>query len=112
MRNRSQAIGQGDGRSNSTYAKVLLDHGYIVDTSVTPHVSWREYLGNPKGNGGPDFTTAPELPYFLDENDVCAQGKTRLLEVPMTVMTGSRAEESIRSMLPDGSVLRESVGAG
>lgn len=81
---------------NEAYAKVLLDLGYMVDTSVTPHVSWRAYYGDPKGNGGPDFTHAPELPYFLDGG---------LLEVPMTIMTGGPAAESIRSLLPRGSVL-------
>jgi hypothetical protein len=89
---------------NEVYARALLDLGYVVDTSVTPHVSWREYFGDPKGNGGPDFSAAPELPYFLSEHDVRVPGSTRLLEVPMTILTGGPAAESIRTMLPTGSV--------
>ena len=80
---------------NQAYAKALLDLGYIVDTSVTPHVSWRACFGDPKGSGGPDFSAAPELPYIMEGG---------LLEVPMTILTGGPAAESVRGLLPRGSV--------
>jgi hypothetical protein len=42
------------------YARLLLEHSYMVDCSVTPHVSWRGTMGDPKGNGGSDYSGFPE----------------------------------------------------
>jgi hypothetical protein len=71
---------------NAIYARLLVEHGYKVDTSITPHVSWAKYLGDPKGSGGPDFRHFPELPYFVDLNQICQPGDSSLLEVPLTVI--------------------------
>jgi hypothetical protein len=61
----------------------LLRLGYIVDCSVTPLVTWTD----PGAIGrGPDFRTAPARPYFLDAEDATREGRTRLLEVPMTIV--------------------------
>jgi hypothetical protein len=70
---------------NEVYVKALIDHGYRVDCSVTPHLSWRKYAGAPDGAGGPDFTNYPETAYFLDPNDISRPGQSSLLEVPLTV---------------------------
>jgi hypothetical protein len=70
-----------DGR----YAAMLLDEGYRVDCSVTPGVDWRGNPGDPRGNGGSDYTGFPERPYFL--SDIPRPATGALLEVPMT--TGS-----------------------
>ena len=62
-------------------ADTLMDLGYTVDTSVTPHVSWRAI-------GGPDFRAAPEQPYFMQSPD----GQKRLLEIPISITFLSRID--------------------
>lgn len=70
-----------DGR----VARALIQRGYLVDCSVTPSVSWAHYKGNPKGNGGSDYTDFPYNPYFMDLNDIKQSSQTPLLQVPMTI---------------------------
>jgi hypothetical protein len=70
---------------NEVYARALIDHGYLVDGSVTPHVSWKGYPGDPNGAGGTDFTNFPEQAYFLDPRDIRRRGASTLLEIPVTV---------------------------
>src|SRR5438552_1378607 len=36
---------------NEAYARILVEQGYRVDCSVSPHVSWRRIKGNPRGAG-------------------------------------------------------------
>lgn len=67
------------------YARMLLDHGYKVDCSVTPHVSWASRMGDPKGSGGSVYRDSPETPYFTDPEDPRLPGNSALLEVPMTI---------------------------
>jgi hypothetical protein len=71
---------------NCTYAKILIEKGYLVDCSVTPHVSWSTSLGDPKQKGGPDYSNFPELPYFIDPEDISKPGNSKLLEIPVTSM--------------------------
>jgi hypothetical protein len=71
---------------NAVYARLLVEHGYRVDCSVTPHLSWAEHLGDPRGRGGPDFTSFPETPYFLDLDRIDRPGVSPLLEVPVSVI--------------------------
>ena len=70
-----------DGR----YAAMLLREGYLVDCSVTPGVNWSANAGDPQGQGGSDYTSFPESPYFLSPIDVSVPSQGMLLEVPMTV---------------------------
>jgi hypothetical protein len=70
-----------DGR----YAAMLIDEGYRVDCSVTPGVDWRGNPGDPRGNGGSDYTAFPERPYFLNPTDISVPATSGLLEVPMTI---------------------------
>jgi hypothetical protein len=70
-----------DGR----YAAMLLDEGYRVDCSVSPGLDWRGTLGDPRGNGGTDYTHFPHDPYFLSPTDISAPTNAGLLEVPMTI---------------------------
>jgi hypothetical protein len=70
---------------NATYAKILLGHGYRVDCSVTPHVSWRDVKGYADGPGGTDYRGFPSEPYFIDPEDIRSAGSSSLLEVPMTI---------------------------
>ena len=48
---------------NIHVAKSLLDYGYLVDSSVTPFVSWASQKGLHHGQGGPDFISSPPFPY-------------------------------------------------
>jgi hypothetical protein len=70
---------------NEIYAQVLEDAGYLVDCSVTPHVSWEKHIGDPKGNGGTDYSQFPDEAYFLDLKNIAKAGNSKLLEVPMTI---------------------------
>ncbi len=69
------------------YARILVDHGYRVDCSVTPHVSWVSTLGDPAGNGGTDFSGFPDVAYYIDLNDIRRPGDSPLLELPMTIVS-------------------------
>lgn len=71
---------------NETYARALVEMGYRVDSSVTPHTSWRRDLGDPAQGGGPDYTRFPEEAYFLDLEDVSSPGGSPMLEVPLTIV--------------------------
>lgn len=55
-------------------ARSLLELDYLVDTSVTPHISWRNI-------NGPDFREFPEQPYFIKSADK----EGGLLEVPVSI---------------------------
>lgn len=54
--------------------------GYCVDTSVTPHIEWKE------PNGSADFRRAPTQPYFPVPGTIDEAGSQRgILEVPVTM---------------------------
>lgn len=67
---------------DAAYVRALVDNGYVVDCSVTPHRSWRQSKGDPAGTGGPDHSGAPERPYYIE----LKPGEPGLLELPMTIM--------------------------
>ena len=69
---------------DATYAQLLVDHGYRVDCSVTPDLSWASSPGDPRGGGGPDFTGFPTSPYRLDLEDIRRPGSSPLVELPVT----------------------------
>lgn len=75
---------------NATYARLLVEHGYLIDCSVTPHVSWRSHLGDPNGTGGGNYVGFPATPYFVDLTNISRPGPSRLLEVPVSVIPTSR----------------------
>ena len=81
-----------------TYAKVLVDEGYLVDCSVTPGVSWLTEPGDPTGSGGTDYTSYPDCAYFVDLDDLRRPGTSSLLEVPMT--TRARRRHALLAYLP------------
>jgi hypothetical protein len=82
------------------YAGLLIEEGYFVDCSVTPHISWRANKGDPRGNGGADYTTFPEEPYFVDPRDIRRPGSSPLLEVPLTVIPRPRSWRMAERLLP------------
>ena len=71
---------------DETYAQCLIENGYLVDCSVTPHVSWKSSPGMPSVAGGTDFTSFPERPYRIDPCDIKRPGQSPLLELPMTIV--------------------------
>lgn len=67
------------------YVKILIDEGYGVDCSVTPHVNWRPHQG--AHAEGPDYRRFPAGPYFMDPDRIDRPGESPLLQVPLTVQT-------------------------
>jgi len=70
---------------NETYAQILIEHGYQVDCSVTPSVSWKQIKGDPKQSGGTDYKKYPSTAYFIDPNDISKPGQSSLLEIPVSI---------------------------
>ena len=75
---------------NAAYARMLVEHGYRVDCSVTPNISWKKKLGDPKQSGGTDFSSFPHEAYYLDLDDIRRPGDSPLLELPMTILREER----------------------
>jgi len=75
---------------NDTYAQTLIKRSFLVDCSVTPHISWQSHPGDPSKSGGPDYTGFPDKAYFVDPQDVSKEGTSLLLEVPVTVLPRKR----------------------
>jgi hypothetical protein len=96
---------------SGTYVRVLVDAGYHVDCSVTPHVDWRRTMGDPSGTGGPDFRGFPESAYFIDPDTISRPGASPLLEVPMTIVRlyDSPWAHSLRASLGRVPYVRRSV---
>jgi hypothetical protein len=89
---------------------VLLELGYIVDTSVTPLID----RSHDKGvrDHGPDFRRAPVAPYRLAANDICAEGDSRLWEVPVTIVHVSDAMQKSATARWAWSKVRGGRGSG
>jgi hypothetical protein len=84
---------------NSCYARLLVEHGYLVDCSVTPRVSWANVPGDPNGSGGTDYSLYPSHPYFMDLDRIDREGDSPLLEVPVSIVSESGRLQWLR---PDG----------
>ena len=65
---------------NREVAKALLENSYLVDSSVTPFVSWTSHRGLPGGSGGPDFLDFTPYPFSYD----LPEGS--LKEIPVTIV--------------------------
>jgi hypothetical protein len=76
---------------NTTYARVLAEEGYDIDCSVTPYISWKTTVGDPTRDGGPDYSDFSEEPYFVDFEDISRPGNSRLLEIPVTIISKKSA---------------------
>jgi hypothetical protein len=95
---------------SATYARLLLERGYRVDCSVTPYVSWRWKVGDPRRTGGTDFSDFPDCAYFLDAEDISRAGSSKLLEVPVTTMPPEPAVRSlVGSVLPSSRLMASAV---
>ncbi len=85
---------------DSRYARLLIEAGYRVDCSVTPHVNWRGHRGAPGGKGGTDYTDYPEWPYYLDPQHPERPGRSTLLELPVTILPSRPGVDRWRRLLP------------
>lgn len=96
---------------DARYARMLAELGYRADCSVTPHVSWADQRGDPRGAGGTDYTGFPERPYFLDLTDIARPGASPLLEAPMSVVkrTWPAPVERLRSATAGLRLARRAV---
>lgn len=65
---------------DANLAEVLTENSYLVDSSVTPFVSWEEHSGIPGGKGGPDFIDNLPLPAIYNFNG------GSLVEIPITIL--------------------------
>lgn len=65
---------------NDRVARALIKNSYIVDSSVTPFISWAGNKGISDKNGGPDFSDKLPFPYtiYLDDSGI--------LEIPVTIL--------------------------
>lgn len=88
---------------DSRYARLLVEHGYRVDCSVTPRVSWAETPGDPAGEGGTDYTRFPDRPYFMDLDSIDREGDSPLLEVPVSIV--ERQPPRVAWLRPEGGNL-------
>ena len=91
---------------NDNYAQSLSDYGYKVDCSVTPLRSWENTTGNPNGNGGSDYVSHPNQPYWITSID--NNKKNILLEVPVTIISGNKRINYLidNSMIPRKWMIR------
>lgn len=100
---------------NETYARLLAEHGYLVDSSVTPHISWRRDSA-PADLAAPDYSGFPETPYFVDLDDLRLRGASQLLEVPVTTCRAPFGDDAavapyfVRWLRPNGRNLRGLLG--
>jgi hypothetical protein len=79
------------------YANQLIEFGYKVDCSVTPHVSWESHLGAPDKDGGTDYTDFPDTAYFIDPSDISRPGHSTLLEIPVSIQNTSGLVNTVLS---------------
>jgi hypothetical protein len=70
---------------NAASACALADLGYVVDSSVTPSVSWQVPDAGSGPRGGPDFRGHSCRPFLIAES-----GDPELLELPVTVLVTDR----------------------
>lgn len=72
---------------NELYAQLLIESGYRVDCSVTPHVCWQQgYMP-----GHVDYRGFPEHAYRLDPTAIARESaESPLLELPVTILPRQR----------------------
>jgi hypothetical protein len=79
----------------------LRQLGYLVDTSVTPHVCWND----PSRERPVDFNLAPEQPYWLHRGSITREDPDGdLLEVPVSIAL--RPRNMLREMIVSAGGLR------
>lgn len=71
--------------------RVVQELGYTVDTSVTP-------LAEHTADGGPDFRSAPQIPYRPSGDDVRHRGNLQIVEVPVSIALTRRVPRSLSNL--------------
>jgi hypothetical protein len=69
----------GRWTTDERYFSILHKLDYLVDCSVTPHLSWVQYPGTSFGSIGSDYTQCSE------NTSILINGERPLLEIPVTV---------------------------
>jgi peptidoglycan/xylan/chitin deacetylase (PgdA/CDA1 family) len=90
---------------NETYARILVEHGYQVDCSVSPHIRWT----HDSLPGELDYRGFPDREYFLNLDQISQPSPgSPLLELPMTVLLKrySPMSNAARSLLARHSLGR------
>ncbi len=77
---RPESFRSGRYGFNENVARVLVDNGYLIDSSVTPLLSWAAYKGIPGGEGGPDFVDRDPFPSTWEFPN------GSLIEIPVSVL--------------------------
>lgn len=78
---------------DETSISMLEELNYQIDSSVVPY----------RKNGiedEPSFSFVDLNPYFLSYNDVCVAGKSKILEVPITVEFTKKAPKAFKKVYP------------
>lgn len=65
---------------NETLARILAENSYLVDSSVTPYLSWAHHKGISEEKVGPNFVESNAFPYIYNFP------KNSLLEIPITIL--------------------------
>ncbi len=81
--------------ANENTIRSLIQLGYQVDTSVTPHMVWKNRYGKELS-----FLGAPSQPYFPSDADISKRGFGRLLEVPVTIAPRFDLRSSVKNLRP------------
>ena len=70
---------------NESYARLLVEHGYQVDCSVSPHICWSHE--HPDLPCTVDYRGFPDRAYFVDLDDISQESdRSLLLEIPVTIL--------------------------
>lgn len=81
------AFRAGRYSAGSNTISSLAKLGYLVDTSVTPHICWDDATREKPV----DFTNAPEQPYFMDEASIVRENKNGpILQAPISIALKKR----------------------
>lgn len=67
--------------ASSSTINSLEKLGYMVDSSITPGIYWKD------PEGVVDFLDAPYQPYFPSRKNLLEHGDSKILEVPLTILS-------------------------
>jgi len=85
---------------------ILEELGYAVESSVTPHLDWARV------SRGLSFVGAPTQPYHPDPANPAREGKSSLLEVPVTIAPHPLARIPVLGRFARARWLRPTTAGG
>lgn len=77
---RPTAFRAGRWSAGGRTARLLVDLGYLADSSVSPHVHWRD------AGRSVDYRHAPDQPYRPSALDIATRGELALWEFPVSIV--------------------------